>query len=181
MKLLGAKIYLRAIETSDLELLYAWENNTENWSVSHTYTPFSKYVLEQYLVNSHQDIYTNKQLRLMICMLQSETQSNPNNNCIGTIDLFDFEPNHLRCGVGILIAEKSERKKGYASETLQILTNYCFETLNMHQLYCNINTDNEDSILLFQKHGFKITGIKKDWNRSGNNFKDELLLQLIKP
>lgn len=172
MKLQGQNILLRAIEPADIDLLYKWENDTENWKVSLTQTPFSRFVLEQYITSAHQDVYTAKQLRLIIC----DAENQP----IGSIDLFDFEPNHLRAGVGVLIAEKSDRRKGYASEALDILVQYGFEVLNLHQLYCNITTDNEASILLFQKHGFQITGIKKQWLREGKEFKDELLLQRIR-
>jgi diamine N-acetyltransferase len=172
MKLTGEKISLRAIEPQDIDVLYQWENDTENWLVSNTQTPFSRFVLEQYIASAHEDIYSAKQLRLIIC--------DPENKAVGSIDLFDFEPNHLRAGIGILIAEKTDRKKGYASEALNLLINYCFDTLNLHQIYCNITTDNETSILLFQKHGFQITGIKKQWIRDGGKFKDELILQLIR-
>ncbi len=172
MNLKGKQIYLRSLEPTDIDTLYKWENDSENWLISNTQTPFSKFVLEQYLASSHEDIYTVKQLRLLIC--------NNDNQSIGTIDLFDFDPNNLRVGIGILIAEKTERKKAYASEAIQLLIDYCFKVLNLKQLYCNITTDNENSILLFQKNGFQITGIKKQWIRDGKNFKDELILQLIK-
>lgn len=172
MKLAGQNITLRAIEPSDIDSLYSWENDTANWNVSNTQTPFSRFVLEQYITSAHEDIYTAKQLRLIIC--------DKENKSVGSIDLFDFDPNHLRAGVGILIADKSDRRKGYASEALELLINYCFEVLNLHQLFCNITSDNESSILLFQKHGFQITGIKKQWIRSGSGYKDELLLQLIR-
>lgn len=196
MKLKGQTISLRAIETSDINVLYQWENDTEIWNVSNTLTPFSHFILEQYIVNSHLDIYSAKQLRLMIDLaLVPETSdlhaspsiekkqehfSREKSNTIGCIDLFDFEPNHLRAGIGILIADKSNRKKGYASEALEILIDYCFSTLNLRQLYCNITVDNESSVLLFQKHGFQITGVKKQWIRHGKEFKDELFLQLIR-
>lgn len=172
MKLQGEKISLRAIEPQDIDVLYQWENDTENWTVSNTQTPFSRFVLEQYIANAHEDIYSAKQLRLIICDAE--------NKAVGSIDLFDFEPNHLRAGVGILIADKTDRKKGYASEALSLLTKYCFYSLNLHQIYCNITTENETSIILFQKHGFQITGIKKQWVRDGDKFKDELILQLIR-
>ncbi|MDF2436353.1 MAG: GCN5-related N-acetyltransferase [Bacteroidota bacterium] len=172
MKLKGKHITLRAIEPEDIDVLYAWENDEENWAVSNTQTPFSRFVLEQYISTAHVDIYSAKQLRLMIC--------DKENKAIGSIDLFDFDPNNMRAGIGILIADKTDRRKGYASEALTLLVNYCFEILNLHQVYCNITTDNESSILLFQKHGFQITGIKKQWIRSGSGYKDELLLQLIR-
>jgi len=173
MKLKGQLVTLRALEPEDIDLLYSWENDPEHWAVSNTQTPFSRFVLEQYISTAHVDIYSAKQLRLMICDREG-------GKAVGSIDLFDFEPNHLRAGVGILIADKTDRRKGYASEALELLKNYCFEILNLQQIYCNITTDNESSILLFQKHGFQITGIKKQWIRSGSGYKDELLLQLIR-
>lgn len=172
MNLKSQYVTLRAIEPGDIEVLYNWENDTANWKVSNTQTPFSRFVLEQYITSSHEDIYTAKQLRLMIC--------DHENKAIGNIDLFDFDPNHLRAGVGILIADQTDRRKGYASEALRLLVDYCFTSLNLHQVYCNITTDNEASVLLFQKHGFQITGIKKQWIRDGVKYKDELLLQLIR-
>ena len=59
-------IELRALEPSDVDLLYQWENNEELWHLSNTVAPFSRFVLEQYVMDSHQDIFTTKQLRLMI-------------------------------------------------------------------------------------------------------------------
>lgn len=169
----GELVYLRAVEAEDLEILYKWENNTAIWELSNTLTPFSKQVLRQYLQNAHQDIFTNKQVRFIIC--------NTQNNIVGCIDLFDFDPFHLRVGVGILIADKDDRKKGYASEALAILKKYCFLVLHLNQLYCNINSDNEASILLFEKQEFTISGTKLKWNKTFTGYKDELFLQCFNP
>ena len=57
LKLEGKHIYLRALEPSDLDFLYQLENNTNNWEISGTITPYSKAVLEFYLENAHRDIY----------------------------------------------------------------------------------------------------------------------------
>ena len=60
------EIILRALEPTDIDALYKWENDPEIWHVSNTCTPYSKYILEKYIENSHLDIYQVKQLRLMI-------------------------------------------------------------------------------------------------------------------
>jgi diamine N-acetyltransferase len=98
---------------------------------------------------------------------------------IGTIDLFDFDPAHKRAGIGILIADKENRGKGYASEALDILIGYSFTSLQLHQLYCNITTDNTESIRLFTGKGFQLVGVKKDWLLFHNCTKDEAMYQLI--
>jgi len=172
MKLSGTKIILRALEPEDLEFLYAIENNESFWEVSHTQTPFSKYILKQYLQNSYQDIFEAKQLRLII-------ETKKTNQKIGMIDVFDFNPQHLRAGIGILIHPDFQHK-GFATEALSILISYCFSTLNLHQLYANITSDNLKSISLFTKNKFQKIGVKKDWIFSNGKFKDEVLFQLIK-
>jgi len=167
----GNIIQLRALEPEDLQFLFDTENNESFWEVSHTQVPFSKFLLKQYLENAHQDIYEAKQLRLII-------QENQHNVTVGMIDLFDFNPQHQRAGIGILIHQKYQ-KSGFASEAIELLTNYCFTQLNLHQLYANITSDNSKSIALFEKHNFKKIGVKKEWIYTSGKFKDEILFQRI--
>ncbi|MCD4731440.1 MAG: GNAT family N-acetyltransferase [Bacteroidales bacterium] len=169
----GKKLKLRALEPSDIDLLYEWENNEKLWYLSNTITPFSRFTLEQYILNSHQDIYTTKQLRLMI-----DKKNSNQNVTIGSIDLFDFDPSNKRAGIGILISD-NERNKGYASEALELLISYCFSTLQLHQIYCNISADNQVSLQLFKKHNFSSVGLKKEWIFVNNKWVDEFILQLI--
>jgi diamine N-acetyltransferase len=169
----SAKVLLRAVEPSDIDFIFQLENDTSNWHVSNTLAPFSRYTIEQYVLNSEQDIFTQKQLRLII---EAKDQIEPKR--IGCIDLFDFDPLHKRAGVGIVIIAE-EQKKGYASESLSLLIKHCFAVLGLHQLFCNISPENNISLALFQKHGFVSCGVKKDWIFFNNQWKDELLLQLI--
>ena len=169
---------LRAPEPTDVDLLYSWENNMEIWKVSNTLTPFSKYILKKYIETAHLDIWETKQLRLVI---EAKTQSSLMLIPIGLVDLFDFDPFHQRAGVGILIASSKHRQKGYATEALKLLTRYAFETLQLHQLYCNIASNNNVSIQLFQNAGFTVVGSKKDWLKQVDGWTDELMLQLINP
>jgi diamine N-acetyltransferase len=170
--LTGNTIYLRALEPEDLEFIYAIENNESVWEVSNTQTPYSRFLIRQYLENAHQDIYEAKQLRLAICL--SDTFE-----AIGLIDLFDFDPKNNRAGVGIVISNENNRNSGIGSEALQLVINYAFNQLQLHQLYANIGSDNEISKQLFTKFGFQNIGTKKDWIKIGNIFKDEILFQLI--
>lgn len=170
--LLGSDIFLRALEPEDLSFLYTLENDEKLWEISNTQTPFSKYILKQYLENSHRDIYDVKQLRLVIC-------KNDNKQPLGFIDLFDFNPQHKRAGVGIVVFSKENKQKGYASQALQLVLNYGKKHLNLHQLFANILSDNTASIKLFEKMGFIKTGEKKDWIYTNKTFKTELFYQYI--
>ncbi len=167
----GDNIFLRALELSDLDFLYNLENNKSLWEVSNTTTPYSKYILNQYLENSHRDIYDVKQLRLVIC--------NNDKEAVGFIDLFDFDPKHKRVGVGIVIFSEEDKRKGFASEALKLTCDYAFKHLDVHQIFAGITEENKGSIQLFEKAGFERSGIKKDWVFSDGKFKSEYLYQLI--
>lgn len=171
MFLQSDNIILRAVEPRDAEVLYEWENDRSIWAVSNTQIPFSKFVLEEFTNSSHQDIYTNKQLRLMA--------ENTQGKAIGCIDIFEFDPQHMRAGIGIYI-HKDFREKGLASECLKLVTDYAFKTLHLKQIYSHVNASNLASLNLFVKAGFEKTALKKAWHKASLNlFEDVWFLQLI--
>ena len=167
----GEHIFLRALEPEDLDFIYEVENDETIWEISNTRTTYSRFLLKQYLDHAHKDIYEVKQLRLVISSYSDEV--------LGLIDVFDFDFDNRRAGIGILIKNENNRGKGYGSEALRLLTNYCFKQLHLHQLYCNISEENEASLKLFTNQGFNTIGLKKDWNLIGDCYKNEYLLQLI--
>lgn len=171
LTLKGKHIYLRALEPEDLAFIHEIENDESIWEISNTITPYSKYLIKQYLDNAHKDIFEVKQLRLVICNYQDVA--------IGMIDIFDFDFKNRRAGIGILVKETEKRQKGHGKEAVQLLTNYCFTHLDLHQLYCNISEENEASLTLFKNQGFKEIGLKKDWNFLNGHYKNEYLFQLI--
>jgi len=170
--LTGDTLYLRALEPEDLDFIYLLENNETMWEVSNTQTPYSRFLIRQYLENAHQDIYEAKQLRLAICIKGSF-------EALGLIDLFDFDPVNNRAGVGIIINDVTNRNKGVGKEALGLVIQYAFTKLQLHQLYANIDLANVASTALFTNFGFKQIGVKKDWNKRGNLYFDEVLYQLI--
>nr|WP_299388844.1 GNAT family N-acetyltransferase [Allomuricauda sp.] len=171
VNLKGKNIYLRALEPTDLDFLYQLENDTAIWEISGTLKPYSKKVLRLYLDNAHRDIYEVKQLRLCICT--------PDDRCVGLIDLFDFDPKNKRAGMGLVIANPEDRNKGWGAEAIELLCKYAFSTLDLHQVYANILEENKPSIHLFEKLGFTLIGVKKEWVRTSNGFKNELMFQKI--
>lgn len=163
-------IIIRAAEPKDASLIYKWENDQEIWRVSETYMPYSLYQIEEFLLNNS-DLFSIRQIRFII-------ERKEDNKNIGCIDLYDFDPIHMRAGVGILL-QKEFRKQGYAKEALELLIDYCFKTLMLKQIYCLIDVLNIDSINLFTKIGFTQCGLRKEWIRTPNGFIDEIELQYI--
>ncbi len=169
--LYGKNINLRALEPEDLDFLFSAENDESFWEISGTQIPYSKYILKKYIENAHQDIYEAKQYRFVIC----NTQNIP----VGMIDLFNFNPQHKRVGIGILLLPQYEGK-GFGSEAMEMVINYAFTYLKVHQIFANIIANNEKSMTLFEKFNFEKVGIKKEWIYANSQYKDEILYQLIK-
>ncbi len=168
-----AHIFLRAPEPNDVDFLYQLENNSQFWHLSNTTVPFSRFDLEQFILLADKDIFKAKQARFII-----ELEASRQKKAIGAIDLFDVEPKHQRAGIGIMIIEE-KRGFGYAGTALDILIDYSFNHLELHQLYCNVEKDNIKSLKLFKEKGFVVSGEKKEWNKRNNKRVDELFLQLI--
>ena len=170
INLKGNNIYLRALEPEDIDYLYSIENDEKFWDISNTIKPYSKHTLRKYLENSNLDIYTVKQLRLVICDYK--------HNQIGLIDLFDIDFNNHRAGLGIMI-NLNFRGKGYSKQAIKLIISYAKTKLNLNQIYCNILETNNISIDLFKSLGFSCVGLKKNWIYSNGEFKNEYLFQLI--
>ena len=163
-------IRLRALEPSDLELLYLWENDPEVWRVSGTLSPISRERLARFIEEQNYDLYATRQMRLII---EAEGA------IVGSIDIFDFDPQHLRFGIGILIYQESNRRKGYAKEAIEAIVEYGRNTLNLKQIWANIAADNIASITLFESCGFSKCAHRKEWINRGGEFIDEVEYQLI--
>ena len=166
----GNTIYLRPVEPSDAVQIMLWENDPTNWRVSGTEAPYSLHAIQDY-INSIQSFRASGELRLMIC--KQET-SEP----IGTLDLFEANFKHERAGVGILIAEVSERKKGFAQESLFLLAEYAKEVLGFYNLTANVLEDNTSSIRLFESAGYELVGVRKNWFKDKENRVNERIYQL---
>lgn len=158
------------MEPADVDLLYEWENDTEWWPVGSTLIPFSKHLLSTYVENVR-DIYTDKQLRLMI--------EHKDGTTIGCVDLYEYDPQHQRAGIGILVGNRNYQNHGHAGEAVQAMIHYAFDTLKLHQLYAYIGENNKASLALFKKCGFKEAGRKSEWLKLDGRWVDELFFQLI--
>lgn len=165
------RVYLRAIEPEDIEVMYAVDNDPALWEASSFTVPYSRYTFRQFIENSHNDIFTDKQLRLMIV-------GKPDDRVVGTIDITDYDPLHARGAVGIAIL-KEFRKQGYAVDALTLLCRYAFGFMHMKQLYAHIRRDNESSLKLFLSHGFQQCGVLKEWFRTGNGYVDMVVVQCL--
>ncbi len=168
----GKLCRLRAVEPSDVDVMYVWENDAAMWRVSSLTAPCSHRALAELVDSMRYDIYAARQLRLIIEKLDS-------GKAVGAVDLYDFDPQNLNVGIGILVYPDQERGRGYATEALQMAERYAREVLHLHQLWCCVGVENRASVSLFEGAGFERIGVKREWRRTASGYEDEIMFQKI--
>lgn len=164
-------IALRALEPTDLDTLYHWENDTALWVASDTIAPYSREALWHYLKEYTGDIYAQRQLRLLITLADDGTP-------VGTVDFLNFDPLNNRAELGLFI-ERDSRGKGLGRRALSLLTAYARDHIGLRQLYVFIAIDNEACLNLFKAFGYQQVGILKSWVKRGMSYRDVVLMQMF--
>ena len=145
--LTDSHIRLRALEPTDIEALYAWENLSDLWQYSCTLAPYSRRNMAQYIAGYQANPFGEGQLRLMIASAEG---SEPR----GLVDLYNVEVRHRRACVAILVAPEHQGR-GIATSALRMLEVYCRRHLGLHQLLAAVPQGNEVSHRLFNKCGYR--------------------------
>ena len=162
-------IRLRAIEPEDLDLLYQLENDRSLWDVGTTNVPYSRYTLHDYIATSSDDIFADRQVRLIIEDVRTR-------KTVGICDLVRFDPQHHRAETGIVVM-RDNRRKGYALTALTLLADYALRVVHLHQLYAVVAADNEAAVNLFRKAGYEVQAELRDWLFDGHQYGNALLMQ----
>ena len=163
-------IKLRAPEPEDLDCMFRFENIVDLWDISNTTGPYSRFHLKQYIEQTQNDLFTDRQLRLMI--------ENRDRQVVGIVDICNFDPLHSRAEVGIVIDE-AQRRKGIGRQALSLLESHCIHYLGIHQLFAYVDTANKPCRKLFTTCGYQECALLKDWMHTGKGYRDVIMLQKI--
>lgn len=168
------KVYLRALEPKDVDNIYTWENDVEQWSVGVNNRFISKYDIENYILTAQmQDAFASQQIRFIIDVKEKEKTLS-----VGCVDIFDIDAKNLRASVGIYVTP-NYRKQGYALEALALIENYAKQILCFNQLYALVGQNNINSIKLFEKAGYFLVATLPQWLRRDNCFENVAIYQKI--
>jgi RimJ/RimL family protein N-acetyltransferase len=94
---------------------------------------------------------------------------------IGNIKLH-VNIHHNLGDIGIIIGDKNEWGKGYATEAIKLVTNHGFNVLGLHKIYAGIYSNNKGSIGAFTKAGYSEDGYNKQTYLSDGEYVDEIIM-----
>ncbi len=133
---------------------------------------FSRRQLREFIENQQHDVFETGQVRFVICRRDTAVfrpsvcpkDDAPTNTdeWVGFIDLFDIDPVELHAGVGILICDPADRRKGYGREALSLVVEYARHVLGLRSLWCAVAANNTACLSLFISAGFVRSDIPND-------------------
>lgn len=170
MNIIGKKVILRAIEEKDLKLLHKWSNDPAiNYMLGGWHFPSSLQNLEGW----HKKVGKDS-------LNQRFSVDNHDGDLIGSANLVNINWKDRNAFIGLLIGSKKQQGRGFGFDILMSLMKYSFEELGLERLDTTIIENNDSSVKLFQKCGWKKEGEKNKayWRR--NKFWSQLIYGITK-
>jgi RimJ/RimL family protein N-acetyltransferase len=98
---------------------------------------------------------------------------------IGTCTLLNLDPPHRRAEVGFAL-RRSAWGRGLGTEAVGLLLRFAFESLQAHRLEADVDPNNERSLRLLERHGFRREGyLRERWHHLGR-IHDAIFLGLLR-
>lgn len=98
--------------------------------------------------------------------------------CLGLANYHDGHIRSRRASIGYMINPASQRQ-GIATEAVTAMLDFCFAELGLHRLEAFIHPDNQPSVRLIERLGFRREGLLRDHLRVGEEWRDDALYALL--
>lgn len=170
MKLIGKKIALRPLTEKDLPICLKWVQDPE--VTKYTRFPFAKNLKEEQ--KWFRDLSKNQNERLFAIVAKDSGKY------IGNMGVHHIDTMHKRCFVGILIGDKNYWNKGFGTDAMKTLLQYCFKNLKMHRVALTVLPQNKGGLRCYEKCGFRKEGVLKDESFYKGKFWDCYIMAVIK-
>ena len=87
---------------------------------------------------------------------------------------------HRKCKFGMTLGDKSIWGQGLGREVVEAAVRFCFKSLKLNRIQCEIYAFNERSIRLFESVGFKREGVCRQSVLKKGRLADEYVYGLLK-
>ncbi len=166
----GDRLYLRPLDTGDLECCLRWMNDPELLQFLGRKTPMSREMETEWLAKQYQD---ERHTNLAIVLKDGDRH-------IGNCGLDNADLLNRNASFGIFIGEADAREQGYGTEAVRLLLDYGFAQLNLHRIDLTVFSFNERARKAYEKAGFVLEGTRReDYYRHGK-YHDTHLMGILK-
>ena len=168
----GKNIYFKALSINDAQEIHNYASDEEvscfiGWNLMNTLNETSEHIetmLKRESACTH----------LYASVVLKSTQV-----VIGTAMIFNFdqEANHAEIGY---VFHKDYWGKGYGTESVALMSDFAFKSLDLHKLHASVVDANIGSSRILENNGYELEGRLKDHYFIENKYYDALLFGRIK-
>jgi ribosomal-protein-alanine N-acetyltransferase len=168
----GENIYFKSLSTYDAQEIHNYASDEEvsrfiGWRLMNTLNETSEYIetmLKRESAGTH----------LYASIVLKSTQE-----IIGTAMIFNFDQEAKKAEIGYVF-HRDHWGKGYGTECVALISNFGFESLNLHKLHASVVDVNIGSARILEKNGYELEGRLKDHFFIEDKYYNALLLGKIK-
>lgn len=168
--LIGRTVYLRPLERSDAPQLEAWINDPE---VSRSLMPRGPMNLQA--EEAFVDHITRSPTDLVLGIMVRESE-----RFIGTLGLMAINTQSRHAGCGLVIGDKGEWGKGYASAAFGLLIRHAFLSMNLNRLWLHVYEFNKAALRVYQKLGFRQEGVLRQHHFGDGRYHDTITMGILR-
>ncbi len=162
--------YLRNISLDDCNENYlSWMNDYE----------INKYLESRFTIHSIDSLkdfvnsMNNSDNNILFAIIDKSSDKH-----IGNIKLGNIHPVHKYADIGLIIGDKNYWRKGIATKSINLVSEYAFNDLNLRKVLAGVYKNNIGSIRAFEKCGFKKAYVKKDTYFFEGSYIDAIVFEL---
>lgn len=169
--LVGPRLYLRPLEESDVTEDYvAWLNQEDITRFLET----GKFPTTPERVREFVRHFTGSTTDIGLAVILKEGDQH-----VGNVTLSRINWIHRNAETGLMLGRKDSWGQGYGGEALSLLLDYAFERLGLRKIIGHAVADNQTSIAMVQRLGFRIEGTLREHYFVAGTFHDGVILGLF--
>jgi len=166
----GEKIYLRAVEPEDGELLMRCHNQPEVRDTFFIAFPTNIYRENLEIKNLYQ---RREYVPFIICVKE-------NDKAVGITAFHRVDLVSRAAVFSIRIAGRENWGHGYGSEATKLMVEYGFEILNLNRIQLHVFAGNKRAIRTYEKTGFVKEGLLRQAMYHNNEYCDFLVMGILR-
>lgn len=167
--LIGERVYLRPLEEEDLDRCVRWINDSEITTNLLLRFPMNRKREREWFDSQYKD---NANILLAIVLKDGDRH-------LGNCGLHQVDYVNRNAEFGIMIGEKEEWGKGYASEAAQLITRYGFEQLGLHRIGLEVFSCNPRAQRVYEKIGFVHEGTMRESYFRNGKLHDTIIMGML--
>lgn len=167
----GQKVRLRAFTKDDLPLARQYINEEAISRILNPRIPFPLRPEDQEKWYESIDPYSTKRYTFAIELKDTKTY-------IGGCGINEIDSKNRVVLVGIFLGNQYTGK-GYGTEAMQILVNFCFNEVNCNKIKLHVFSFNKAAIRCYEKTGFKTEGILREEIYRNGAYHDDIVMGIL--